>query len=213
MGEDNSKCCSPDREDIHSGCCGEDSSLSEDSHETPGPARETEGKPETTGEDAVLKLEEEISNLKESLQNKDSQIEELIGRLKRLQADFDNFKRRTQREKEEMVQTAASSVMESLLPVLDNFQRATQVNGGEEVSFREGIEMIIKQLEKSLRESGLEPIECVGSPFDPNFHEAVFMVEDDSVDENTVVEEVQKGYIFGGKVLRPAMVKVSRKST
>ena len=73
--------------------------------------------------------------------------------------------------------------------------------------------MIIKQLEKSLREAGLEPIECVGSPFDPNFHQAVFMVEDDSVDENTVVEEVQKGYIFGGKVLRPAMVKVSRKST
>lgn len=157
--------------------------------------------------------DEEIASLKEQLQIKEGQTEELLQRLQRLQADFDNFRRRTQREKEEFVQTAEASLVETLLPVIDNFERATQASSGDEDAFREGIEMIVKQMHKILCDAGLEPIEAVGNPFDPNLHQAVTMVEDDDCQENTVVEELQKGYLFAGKVLRPAAVKVSCKKT
>lgn len=170
--------------------------------EEPGPSLEM-----------LAKAEEEIAYLKEHLQVKEGQTEELIQRLQRLQLDFDNFRRRTQREKEEFVETAGASLVEILLPVMDNFERAIQASSGDESAFREGIEMIIKQMQKVLSDAGLEPVEAVGSPFDPNLHQAVMVVEEDSCQENTVVEELQKGYLFAGKVLRPAAVKVSSKKT
>lgn len=160
----------------------------------------------------LTQFEEEIASLKDRLQTKEGQVEELLSRLQRLQSDFDNFRKRTQREKEELEQTAAASLVQTLLPVVDNFERAAQAAPGDEPAFREGIGMILKQLEKVLADAGLESISSVGSPFDPNFHQAVFVVEDDSCEENTVVEELQKGYLFAGRVLRPAMVKVSRRS-
>lgn len=159
------------------------------------------------------KAEEEITSLKEQLQVKEGQTEELFQRLQRLQQDFDNFRRRTQKEKEELVQTAEASLVETLLPVIDNFERAIQTSSGDEGAFREGIEMIIKQMQKILNDAGLEPVEAVGSIFDPNLHEAVMVAEEESCQENTVVEELQKGFLFAGKVLRPAAVKVSSKKT
>ncbi len=152
-----------------------------------------------------------IAELKTLLQVKESNQEELLARLQRLQADFDNFRRRTQREKEEIVETASISLVEQLLPVLDNFDRAGATEAGDEAAFREGMTMIVNQLKSVLGEAGLEPCHAVGCPFDPNLHHAVLMVNDDSYEDNTVVEELQKGYLFSGKVIRPAMVKVSCK--
>lgn len=162
-------------------------------------------------QDRLAEAEGKIADLREQLGVKESNLEEMVSRLQRLQADFDNFKRRTQREKEEFVQSAASALVENLLPVLDNFERAAATAVGDEAAFREGIGMIVKQLEKALGDAGLEPVNATNSPFDPNLHQAVFMVQDDSYEDNTVVEELQKGYLFAGKVIRPSMVKVSCK--
>lgn len=222
MGESD-KCCNPGNGDCFTGCCGDYSSPpeSDEFHANDGGSTaepEDEGCAENLNggdspeADVPQKREEELVLLRGRLRTKESQVEELLGRLQRLQADFDNFKRRTQKEKEDIIQNAAASTVETLLPVMDNFRRAFLAGGGEEASFREGVEMIFKQLEKTLKDAGLEPIECLGHVFDPNVHQAVFIVEDDSCEENTVVEEVQKGYTFGGRVIRPSMVKVSRKS-
>lgn len=159
----------------------------------------------------LAEAEAKISELRSQLRAQESSQEELLSRLQRLQADFDNFKRRTEKEKEEIVATASSSVVEKILPVLDNFERAAATEVGDEAAFREGMDMIFNQLTTVLGESGLEPCNAVGCPFDPNLHHAVFMVDDDSYEDNTVVEELQKGYLLSGKVIRPAMVKVSRK--
>jgi len=160
----------------------------------------------------LRKIKEEYGLLEEQLRLKESQMEEVISRFQRLQADFENFRKRTQKEKEEMRDTAAAALVEALLPVFDNFDRAVNAPASDDLSFREGVKMIFKQFQQVLEEAGLEPIECVGTIFDPNYQQAVFRGEDDSLEENTVIEELQKGFIFGGKVLRPAMVKVSCKS-
>lgn len=159
----------------------------------------------------LAEAESKIADLRDQLEVKESNLEEMIARFQRLQADFDNFKRRTEREKEEFVQSAAAALVERLLPVLDNFERAAATAVGDEAAFREGIGMIVKQLEKVLEDAGLEPVDALNSPFDPNLHQAVFMVQDDRYEDNTVVEELQKGYLFAGKVIRPSMVKVSCK--
>jgi molecular chaperone GrpE len=207
VSEEKGNCCNPVDEDSPDCCCGEKTPAAENNQEQGiDPSADI-------ASEMLVKAEEEIASLNQQLRTKEAQMDELVQRLQRLQSDFDNFRRRTQREKEEFVQTAAASVVEMLLPVMDNFERASQSSSADEGAFREGIELIFKQLEKVLGDAGLEPVVSVGITFDPNLHQAVFMVEDDSCDENTVVEELQKGYLFAGKVLRPAMVKVSHKST
>lgn len=225
MDENNEKCSNPIGEDFK-GYCGENPENNSHSEENKEPEQErkipeagveteegsAEGFSPEKGEKPGEKIEDELALVKERLSTKEAQVEELLGRLQRLQADFENFRKRTQKEKEELTRTANASLMENLLPVIDNFARALQAKVGEEEAFRKGIEMIFRQLEKVLGDAGLEPIDSLGRLFDPNIHQAVFMVEDDTCEENTVVEELQKGYVLGGKVLRPAMVKVSRKS-
>lgn len=198
-------------------CSGED-------QENPTEAAEGRDSREEVSEDSTLipnetvcseewrKIKEERELLEEQLRLKESQMEEMISRFQRLQADFENFRKRTQKEKEEMRDTAAAALVEALLPVFDNFDRAVNAPASDDLSFREGVKMIFKQFQQVLADAGLEPIECVGTIFDPNFQQAVFRAEDDSLEENTVIEELQKGFMFGGKVLRPAMVKVSCKS-
>lgn len=140
-----------------------------------------------------------------------AEAEESQTRLLRAQADFDNFRRRTQKEKEELGKYASMKLVTELIPVIDNFERAmaTVPEGPETESFAKGIQMIFRQLETVLGNEGLTAMETVGQPFNPEFHQAIMQVESDEHEEGIVVEEVQKGYMLKDKVLRPAMVKVS----
>ncbi|CAH1220956.1 Protein GrpE [Paenibacillus plantiphilus] len=138
--------------------------------------------------------------------------EENQQRYLRAQADFDNFRRRTLKEKEELGQYASMKLIGELLPVVDNFDRAIEAaksGGGEADSFSKGIDMIFRQLVGVLEQEGLKQMETVGQPFNPDYHQAIMQVESEEHEEGIVVEEVQKGYMLKDKVLRPAMVKVS----
>ncbi len=133
--------------------------------------------------------------------------EQLWDRFLRKQADFENFRKRTAREKEEILQFAAMETVRALLPVLDDFERALKTPA-ESDEYRRGIELIYKRLADSLAQAGLKPIESLGKKFDPHLHQAVDKVQGDHEDQ-TIVEEYQRGYEFKGRLLRPAMVKVS----
>ncbi|WP_055107398.1 nucleotide exchange factor GrpE [Paenibacillus ihumii] len=140
-----------------------------------------------------------------------AELEEQQQKLLRAQADFDNFRRRTQKEKEELGKYASAKLITELLPVIDNFERAiaSGEQGTDVTSYAKGVEMIFRQLEGVLGSEGLKAMETVGEPFNPEFHQAIMQVESDEHEEGIVVEEVQKGYMLKDKVLRPAMVKVS----
>ncbi|WP_407307192.1 nucleotide exchange factor GrpE [Desulfosporosinus sp. SB140] len=152
----------------------------------------------------VLALEAELKQAKEK-------SDETYDQLLRLQADFDNFRKRTLKEKTELIKYASEHLVSEMLPVLDNFERAVSSaqNNPDFSAFSQGVEMILRQLQTALSKEGLKAMEAVGQPFDPNLHEAVLRVESDEHEENTVVEELQKGYYLKEKVLRPCMVKVS----
>ena len=157
-------------------------------------------------------LEEKILTLQAELDQTKNQAEEYYTHLQRLQAEFDNYRKRTQKEKEDFAKYASERVVEGLLPVLDNFERAVEASKTTQdmKSFSQGVEMIFKQLQGILAKEGLAAIEAVGQPFDPNLHEAVLQVDSEDYPESTVVEELQKGYYLKEKVIRPSMVKVSR---
>ncbi|KLU65998.1 MULTISPECIES: nucleotide exchange factor GrpE [Desulfosporosinus] len=152
----------------------------------------------------ILALEAELTQVK-------AKADEYYDRFLRLQAEFDNYRRRTQKEKTEIVKYASEQLVSELLPVLDNFERATSSaqNNPDITAFSQGVDMILRQLQTALSKVGLKPMEAVGQPFDPNLHDAVMRVESEDHPENTVVEELQKGYFLKEKVLRPSMVKVS----
>lgn len=158
-----------------------------------------------------VSLEEKVLTLEAELKQSKEQADEYYERLQRLQAEFDNFRKRTQKEKEETVKYAAERVVEAMLPVIDNFERAvfSSQSNQDFKSFSQGVEMILKQMQNALVREGLTPIEAVGQPFDPKLHDAVMQVDSTDYPENTVVEELQKGYYLKEKVLRPSMVKVS----
>lgn len=129
----------------------------------------------------------------------------------RLLADYDNFKRRAQIDKELANKFRSQSLLADILPVLDNFERALslQTTSEESASLLKGVEMVQKSLIEAVSREGLEEIKAVGEPFDPNFHQAVMQEKDDSTEPGTVLQELQKGYVLKGRVLRPAMVKVN----
>ncbi|KGP75183.1 protein grpE [Desulfosporosinus sp. Tol-M] len=160
---------------------------------------------ERTSLENNLTLEEELVRTR-------AKAEDHYGQLQRLQAEFDNYRKRTQKEKTEIIKYASERLVGELLPVLDNFDRAisaAKVNP-DFTSFSQGVEMILRQLQTVLDKEGLKVIDAVGQPFDPNIHEAVLRVaSEDEHPENTVVEELQKGYYLKEKVIRPSMVKVS----
>jgi molecular chaperone GrpE len=131
-------------------------------------------------------------------------------RMLRTLADFDNFRRRAERDRSEYVQYAAMEIVRDLLPVLDDFKRALKVDTPD-AEYAKGVELIYQRLFEILKKAGLEPIEAAGKPFDPNRQQAVDRVHTDEVDDQTVLEEYQSGYNFKGKLLRPAMVKVAVK--
>ena len=138
----------------------------------------------------------------------EQQIEDLTDRLKRSMAEFDNFRKRTEKEKASMYIIGAKEIVEKILPVVDNFERGlAQAPEGD--AFADGMKMIYKQLLTTLDDLGVKPIEAVGQEFDPNFHNAVMHVEDESVGDNIIVEELQKGYTYKDFVVRHSMVKVA----
>ena len=145
---------------------------------------------------------------KDKKDKKDEKIEELTDRLKRSMAEFDNFRKRTEKEKSSMYVIGAKDIIEKMLPIVDNFERGlTQAPEGD--PFADGMQKIYKQLITTMEGMGVEPIEAVGKEFNPDFHNAVMHVEDESVGENIIVEELQKGYTYKGFVVRHRMVKVA----
>jgi molecular chaperone GrpE len=131
-------------------------------------------------------------------------------RLLRALADFDNFRRRAERDRSEYVQFAAMEMVRDLIPILDDFRRALKVETADK-EYAKGIELIAQRLFETLKKAGLEPIEAAGKQFDPNLHQAVDRVQSEELPDQTVLEEYQSGYNFKGKLMRPAMVKVAVK--
>lgn len=167
---------------------------------------------DTDGEEAAG--DEKKSRLfgrKNKKDKKDEKIEELTDRVTRQMAEFDNFRKRTEKEKSQMYEIGAKDVVEKILPVVDNFERGLQAvpEGQKEDPFVSGMEKIYKQMMTALEEIGVKPIEAVGQEFNPDFHNAVMHVEDEELGENTVAEEFQKGYMYRETVVRHSMVKVA----
>ncbi|MBO7709040.1 MAG: nucleotide exchange factor GrpE [Lachnospiraceae bacterium] len=146
---------------------------------------------------------------KDKKDKKDQQIEELTDRVKRQMAEFDNFRKRTEKEKAAMYEIGAKSVIEKILPVVDNFERGLATEENKEDPFVEGMQKIYKQLMTTLESLDVKPIDAVGKEFNPDLHNAVMHVDDENVGENIVVEELQKGYMYRDSVVRYSMVKVA----
>lgn len=158
-----------------------------------------------------IPLEEQYEQMQNEIKELKKQLKEKEDRYLRLQADLDNFRRRTKLDAEANKKYRAQNLITDLLPVIDNFERAlqTKTNHEEVKSVLAGMEMVYKSLLEALKSEGAEPIDAVGKEFDPNFHQAVMLVNDDSYATNTVVEEMQKGYLLKDRVIRPSMVKVN----
>ena len=166
---------------------------------------------EETAEEGSEKGAKGLFKRKPKKDKKDEQIEELKDKLTRQMAEFDNFRKRTEKEKSAMYEIGAKDIIEKILPVVDNFERGLGAVTEEqkEDSFVAGMEMIYKQIMTTLESVGVKAIEAVGNEFDPDFHNAVMHVEDEEVGENIVVEEFQKGYTYRDTVVRHSMVKVA----
>ena len=182
--------------------------------------KDSEVTAETAGEaeeeEAVAEDKEAVGEEKKSLfgKKKSSKLEEKIAELEdarmRQLAEFENFRKRSEKEKSQMFEVGAKSVIEKILPVMDNFERGLQGVPEEEkdAPFVKGVEMVYKQMLTAFEEMGVKPIEAVGKEFDPNLHNAVMAVDDDSLESGTVAEEMQKGYMYKESVVRHSMVKV-----
>lgn len=181
-------------------------------------SEETETKTSGETEEAVVQADESAEETgkkgffgKKKKDPRDAQIEELTDRVKRNMAEFDNFRKRSEKEKSVMYEIGAKDIVDKILPVVDNFERglASIPEDAKGTGFAEGMEMIYKQLLKALEDAGVKPIEAVGQPFDPNFHNAVLHIEDDAWGENIVAMELQKGYMYRDSVVRHSMVQVA----
>ena len=166
---------------------------------------------EETSEDTEKSTKEKSKLFKKKKDPKDEKIEELSDKLLRQMAEFDNFRKRTEKEKSTMYEMGAKDVVEKLLPVVDNFERGfmTVTEEDKEDAFVTGMEMVYKQLMTMLETIGVKPIEAVGQEFNPDLHNAVMHVEDEEAGENIIVEEFQRGYTYRDSVVRYSMVKVA----
>lgn len=187
----------------------EDSADDEDATDEEAVAEES-GEEDSTEEDSKQEKEKRRFGKKKK-DKKDEKIEELTDRLTRQMAEFDNYRKRTDKEKSQMYEIGARDVIEKILPVVDNFERglAAVPEDEKENPFAEGMEKIYKQLMTTLDGIGVKPIEAVGQEFNPDFHNAVMHVEDEELGENVVAEEFQKGYTYRDSVVRHSMVKVA----
>jgi molecular chaperone GrpE len=169
-------------------------------------SKETEEAKETSGG----KEDKKKKKADKKEQAYEEKIAELNDRVMRQMAEFDNYRKRTEKEKSQMFEIGAKDIIEKVLPVVDNFERGLSALSDEEKesAFAQGIEKIYKQLTQVLTDAGVEPIEAVGKEFNPDFHNAVMHAEDENLGENIVAEEFQKGYTYKGSVVRHSMVKV-----
>ncbi|WP_417502747.1 nucleotide exchange factor GrpE [Mitsuokella jalaludinii] len=167
---------------------------------------EEEAPEEAAAADAAM--QEEIEALKGQVDGLNKDLQEKKDRLLRLQADFDNFRRRSAKEREEISAVVTQNFCKDMLPLLDNFERAMAAETKDVEAFQKGVEMIFTQFQEILKKNGLEHIEAIGQKFDPNFHQAVMRVEDPDKEDDTVAQELQKGYMVKGRVIRPSMVQV-----
>ena len=163
-------------------------------------------------EDLEKDFSDEEVEIEEDKQNSDEENEKyaaLEDNFVRLQADFVNYKRRTEQERKDYIEIGSKKVLNELLTVIDNFERAIEAHTNEE-SFKEGVELIYKQLLELLNKNNVTEMKCLNEKFDPEFHHAVLVEEKQGVEEGIIIDVLQKGYLIGEKVLRPAMVKVSQ---
>ena len=151
---------------------------------------------------------EEVENLSKELEEKKAEIEEKDDRLKRLMAEFDNFKKRSQKERDLLYNSLISDIFQNLLPVIDNLEKAVSAKTEDE-NYKQGVEMVLKQFKDVLEANGVKEIEAVGKTFDPELHETVSSVEDSSLGVQEIKEEYRKGYMIGNKVIRHSLVVVA----
>lgn len=167
--------------------------------------------PEDTDHKTAGKVEE-LASLQSQLDEQKARAEDYYHRLARVQADYENFRRRTRQEKEDFYQYASEQLIVKLLPVLDNFDRALAAEGQSIEDFKAGVDLIYRQLLDILKAEGLAPVPALGEQFDPAKHEAVLRAESEEHPDNTIIEELQRGYYLKEKVIRAAMVKIAKSS-
>lgn len=167
-------------------------------------------KEETSGEETPKKEKKFGRKKDKAVEKLEEKVKELEDMRVRQLAEFENFRKRSEKEKSQMFEVGAKSVIEKILPVMDNFERGLHGVPEEEkdAPFVKGVEMVYKQMLTAFEEMGVKPIEAVGKEFDPNLHNAVMAVDDDSLESGTVAEEMQKGYMYKESVVRHSMVKV-----
>lgn len=192
----------------------EEEAVSEEQEEEKAAEETTEEAAEEAAEDAAEEKSGEEAPKEGKKEKKDpmqEKLDELNDKVMRQMAEFDNFRRRSEKEKQAMFETGAKSVIEKLLPIVDNFERGLAAIPEEEAktAFAEGMQKVYRQLMDELEKLEVKPIEAVGQEFDPNFHNAVMHVEDEEAGDNVVVEELQKGYMYRENVVRHSMVKVA----
>lgn len=213
--EDVSKIIEEEEEKKKSAIEPDDEAVKEDKPEPESEADENQGvkNPDNESEDNAGKDDKKKhhgkKDKKEKKDPRDEKIADLEDRVKRQMAEFENFRKRTDKEKSQMYDMGAKNVIEKILPVIDNFERGLEsVPEGSDKAFVDGMQMIYKQLSGELEKLGVKPIEAVGQPFDPNFHNAVMQTESEEYESGTVAQELQKGYMYHDTLVRPSMVSV-----
>ena len=174
-------------------------------------AQEAAGEPAEAATEAVEEgevQEAEEKSPEAEIEALNAKLAENAERMKRLQADFENFRRRTRQEKEELSNMVIQGFITELLPLVDNFDRAMAAEATDAEKFQQGVEMIYNQLTEILNNKGMEVIDVTDAKFDPNFHQAVMRVQNPDLEDDTIAAELQKGYMVKGKVIRPSMVQV-----
>lgn len=213
--EDVSKIIEEEEEKKKSAAEPDDEAVKEDKPEPESEADENQGA-ESSGNESEdnagkddKKKHHGKKDKKEKKDPRDEKIADLEDRVKRQMAEFENFRKRTDKEKSQMYDMGAKNVIEKILPVIDNFERGLEsVPEGSDKAFVDGMQMIYKQLSGELEKLGVKPIEAVGQPFDPNFHNAVMQTESEEYESGTVAQELQKGYMYHDTLVRPSMVAV-----
>ncbi len=213
--EDVSKIIEEEEEKKKSAAEPDDEAVKEDKPEPESEADENKGA-ESSGSESKdnagkddKKKHHGKKDKKEKKDPRDEKIADLEDRVKRQMAEFENFRKRTDKEKSQMYDMGAKNVIEKILPVIDNFERGLEsVPEGSDKAFVDGMQMIYKQLSGELEKLGVKPIEAVGQPFDPNFHNAVMQTESEEYESGTVAQELQKGYMYHDTLVRPSMVSV-----
>lgn len=190
----------------------EASVLSEGIHETEDITKETEEQIEMDVETSGNPIEVELQDVKQQKVELEAKLEEAENRILRMQADFENSRRRARLDLEATEKYKSQGLITELLPAIDNFERALKMEADNDQakSLLQGMEMVYRSLIDTLKKEGAEQIEAVGKEFDPHLHQAIMQVEDENFGSNVVVEEFQKGYILKDRVIRPAMVKVNQ---